>query len=624
MEMGKKLAKNSIAYFLGKALMVIVSIICLPIYTSKISTDNYGYYELVNTIVTYGIAFICLEVWTSVLRLSLLKNNENDTKAYFSSSFIYVVGICALCCFGVFVFNFFSPVKAIWLVFSMIIVTAFNNLFGGYARSLQKSSLYATSGVISSLVNVGVGCLCVFVFKMQYEALFLAIIAGRGAQILFLFITTKIYKYISFKHFSFSKLKTLLVFGFPFAVSAIFLFFERDIDKTLIDVFMTEGDVGTFSVALKFMGFISAIVDAFALAWRDTTFSIVDKNERINNSVLWINRLFMFIASISFLFIPAIYIVFPYLIKGSYSISKTLIPILYFSVYFNICNGFLSNSLLAEMKTKYLLLSRLAGSIVNLAITFSTIFSLGLYGASLGYSIGTLTEFVFSFIFCRKKLNMNLSLKSVPYFCVFYAISAVVFYLGDNSSNILLIVFLLLVTMIACQDQLIIIVDKCISFVFRLRKKDDFTELKNKRKSLYDFNRNVQNSLMNKKVVLFSSIVIVLNIALIFSSYLLSFCASNLIAATMLTILSILLVIGCFYFVKKATSVFSSFSFGRPLTYVLIFVGATAGAIFVSLFNGLFLSISNNAFPSFLPTIVFLLANSIVEVIAVQFEGKQT
>ena len=47
----KKFFKSSMVYFMGNVLTKIISFFLLPLYTTRISTDEYGYF---NTSTLYG------------------------------------------------------------------------------------------------------------------------------------------------------------------------------------------------------------------------------------------------------------------------------------------------------------------------------------------------------------------------------------------------------------------------------------------------------------------------------------------------------------------------------------------------------------------------------------------
>lgn len=618
MAIGKKLAKNSVIYFLGKALMLIVSVLCLPIYTTKIDTNAYGYYDLTNTIIVYGMSLLCIEVWTAVLRFSLNKSKDEDKKKIFSTGFFFVIAVIVTSILAFAIVNIFANFQSAILIMICIATYAINNLIASFARSLNKNAAYALSGVASSVVNVSVGIMCVYAFSLQSEALFFALMAGNLAQTLILTFATKFYKYISIKNFSKEIFISMFKFSLPYAISSLFVFLETGVDKTLISYFMGDDFVGIFSISLKFMAFINVAIDAFALAWRDTTFAIEDKEERIVQSTTWINRFFKIAASISFVFIPVIFVIFPILVKGDYASAFNLIPILYVSVFFTICNGLLSNSLLAEMKTQYLLVSRSIAAAVNLIIVFSTVHSLGLVGICIAYSAGSLTEFIISMIFCKKKLHMPIEIKSVFYFAVFYGAATAVFYFGDQTANIIIFAILSMVAFVYCREYFLLLHQKSASIMPKL--KIVTTDVKQSASVV----KGVNEFFKDKKQVIFGALLAISFVASITSYYLLSFIISDIeITAIVLTI-AILLTIATFaLFITFMQMLDSRLIRSKPVFVFIASVLLSLSALSCSLLTNTFCSFNSASFGtfSFFPTLI--LAVTLLSIMIIAFLIKE-
>lgn len=454
------MAKNSIVYILGKALSIIISILLLPLYTSKIPTSSYGYYDLINTLITYGVAVLVLNISVAVLRFGY--ENPDNKKTLFSTSVIFTFVMSCVATIGVVIANAFYTIKYLPIIISLIFITGFSNLGGAFARCQNKSRLFAYSGLIAGLVNAGVGITCVYVFKMQDLALFLALLFSHLIQALFLLISTKSFKYMSFKSISMKELKRMLVFSSPHAFSLLCAFLCRDIDKTIISGMLGDSTLGVFSMSLKYMGFITAVVDALALAWTDTTFSINDKNDRVSSSIYWVGNMTSVASFVSVLFIPLIFVSYPYLIKGDYAEAFNIIPIIYASVFFIICSGFYANSFLSEKKPIYLMISRLIAASVNLSIVFLLIKKIGIYSIAIGYISSAVVEFFVSYSLARAILKMKFDLKPLLFFFPAYAIVTLMYYFGNPYSNLATAFLLLIILYIIFHEKVNNIIRKIV------------------------------------------------------------------------------------------------------------------------------------------------------------------
>ncbi len=518
---GKKMAKNSLVYILGKALTIIISILLLPLYTSRIDPSNYGYYDLINTLITYGVAVLVLNISVSVLRFGY--EESSNKKTLFSTSAFFTIGMSLIATAGLVIANSFYSIKYLAIIIVLVFVTGFTNLGGSFARCQDKGRLYAYSGLIAGLINAGVGITCVYAFKMQELALFLSLLISHFVQAAFLFFSTKSYKFMSFRAVSFKGLKRMLIFSSPHALSLLCAFLCRDIDKTLISAYLGDDVLGIFSMSLKYMGFITAIVDALALAWSDTTFSINNTNDRVSSSIVWVNNITKIAAFISTLFIPLIFVSYPFLIKGNYVDAFNVIPIIYLSVFFIICSGFYANSFLSEKKPIYLMISRLIAAAINLSLVFLLMKKIGIFAFAIGYASSAIFEFFLSNLFARTFLKMKFNMKPVLFFFPAYGIVCLIYYFGNSYTNIAIALLFVLIIYIAFNTKI------------NQSLKSVVEKLSNERLFFLDYIESDLNYCKtNISFILKLTSLLALNVAVCFPIYMLSFASSNALIATLI------------------------------------------------------------------------------------------
>ena len=82
--------KTSSIYFIGSILTKLISFVLLPLYSNKLSTDAFGYYDYTITIITIVVGAVCLEVWTGAIRFMLLKNTNGEKNCVVCNSIILI------------------------------------------------------------------------------------------------------------------------------------------------------------------------------------------------------------------------------------------------------------------------------------------------------------------------------------------------------------------------------------------------------------------------------------------------------------------------------------------------------------------------------------------------------
>ena len=111
MSIKKRMLKNTIIYFIGSAMTLIVSIVFLPIYTKHILTENYGYYELIKSYTELIVPVVCIEIWAGVLKIGTSNDSKDNLKKLFSSTSIFLGLIVSIFIAVVLFLNAFFSIK---------------------------------------------------------------------------------------------------------------------------------------------------------------------------------------------------------------------------------------------------------------------------------------------------------------------------------------------------------------------------------------------------------------------------------------------------------------------------------------------------------------------------------
>ena len=92
MEKSKELAKNTIIISIGKVCTQFLSFLLLPLYTSILSTSEYGTVDLLMTYQQLIVCTVFCQIEQAIFRFLIEKrNNEKDSSIIISSCFLFVV-----------------------------------------------------------------------------------------------------------------------------------------------------------------------------------------------------------------------------------------------------------------------------------------------------------------------------------------------------------------------------------------------------------------------------------------------------------------------------------------------------------------------------------------------------
>ena len=145
----KDLAKNTLIITVGRISTQFITFLLLPLYTSLLSTDEYGTVDLITTLVQLFIPVVSLMIDQSVFRYLLSCENDSQKKKIISNAFFVLVGFSSLfIVVYLALMPFIISQYKIWILL-ILVATAFSNLFLQIARGLKQTTEYA----IGSFIN---------------------------------------------------------------------------------------------------------------------------------------------------------------------------------------------------------------------------------------------------------------------------------------------------------------------------------------------------------------------------------------------------------------------------------------------------------------------------------------
>ena len=120
--MGKNIQLVFNTYIIGKGKFStqLVSVILLPIYTSILSTTEYGTYDLINTIVIFLMPVITLLLDESMFRFIIDAETKEEKKNIISQTFIYSIFSTMIFSIIIILIGFIFKFKVIELIIFLV------------------------------------------------------------------------------------------------------------------------------------------------------------------------------------------------------------------------------------------------------------------------------------------------------------------------------------------------------------------------------------------------------------------------------------------------------------------------------------------------------------------------
>lgn len=410
----QELGKNTLILMVGKFCTQFASFFLLPLYTKILSTSEYGIVDLFNTIVSLLLPIVTLQIENGIFRFLIPVRNDNDGKVRTISSGLLAVGIQIIC--YLIIFCIIAPYinnDYKWFLASNVIVNIILSIFLQISRGLGKNALYAIGSFVSITTTLVLNVVFLVIFHMGVTGMLLGTFMGAFVSIIYLFITNRLYKYISLKRISKDEIKKLLRYSIPLVPNATSWWIFDSSDRIIVSAFLGVAANGVLSMAYKFPMAFQHVYSIFNMSWTESAALYIDHEDSNSFFTETINTTFQLFSSVGLLITAAMPIVFPILINRKFDFAYYLIPIMMIATIFNVIQGQYSVFYIAKKKTAAIAKSAFASAIMNMVINLLLIHFIGLFAAALSTALSYGCLMIYRYIDVKKYVHAPLSKKLI-------------------------------------------------------------------------------------------------------------------------------------------------------------------------------------------------------------------
>lgn len=429
MSRSSELIKNTAIISLGKISTQIISFFLLPLYTSRIPTDEYGNYDYIITIAAFALPVITMLMEESMFRFLIDAKDENEKKNIIGLAFIYSISsaIIVSCIFGIFSFiTHYELAFPMWIYSVALLAIALSNAL---SRGEGKIALYSLSNFIASITTIVLNIVFILGFNWGAKALIAASVIANLLASFIVFALLKVWKLIDLRRWNTALLKNMLRYSLPLVPNTISWSIINASDRLIIMNVLGASANGLYSISYKFPNIINSFYSYFNIAWRESSAKMAREDDFTALNRIYRMSTFM-LFSITVCMITGIRLVYPFFINENYSSSVLYVPIIAVSVFYTSVASFYGGIFTAYKNTKVLGITSLSAAIINLLIDVVLIHSIGIYAAA----ISTFVSSYFLYIYRKIKIKKYIKIKdeiNVTYIITF-AVALTVFYFNNN------------------------------------------------------------------------------------------------------------------------------------------------------------------------------------------------
>lgn len=443
--------KNTIIIAIGKFSTQVISYLLLPLYTSILTTSEYGIFDFLVTACIFIIPFITLLMEESMFRFLIDEEDDDGKQKVMSNACIYSILSMIIWCILLFIILTLFKYKYTFVFILYIISCIFITLTNSITRGLSKLKLYALSNFILSVITIVLNVLFIAKFKFGVNGLLYSTIIANVITSLFIFFKLKIYKYIKFKSVNKKDLTKMVKYSYPLVPNSIGWSIINISDRIIVTMVLGPSENGIYAMANKFPNIMNTFSGFFFTAFKENASKVIKKKDYedyYNNLLNIIHNSFI---TISLLLISVIPFIFNLFIKKGYVDAFDYIPILVIALYYGNMSGFYGSLFVAFKETKILGSSTIYGAIINIIINLLFIKFIGLYAAV----ISTLIANYIVTIIRKEKLKKYMNVEKIKHYylsIIMLVLISVLYYYKLMITNIISLIIVIIYSIISNKD----------------------------------------------------------------------------------------------------------------------------------------------------------------------------
>lgn len=394
MSMGryKELSVNTLLFALSSFGSKFVSFFLLPLYTSALSTADYGTVDLMTSTVSLLLPILTVNVQDAVLRFVLGREAAADRvlavglRTVAAGTCVLLLAEAALLISGI------SPVDDVYLafLFAMFMLTSLSNVLTMYVKSQDRVRLLVVSGIGSTLVTCTLAVVLLVVAQVGVLGYMAAMVAGSLFTVMILTFAGGVSPRSIGGHLPEGLAKAMLSYSAPLIANGLAWWVSDVSDRYVVTLICGAAANGVYAVAFKIPTILSTLQSIFYNAWSISAIKEFDPHDGDGflgrMYTLYSCAMCLCCSAILLLDVPLAHLLY----ANEFFEAWRYVPFLLVGVYLNGLALFEGCIFGAAKRTKDVSTTTIAGAAVSIAFCIALTIILGPVGAAISTLLGYL------------------------------------------------------------------------------------------------------------------------------------------------------------------------------------------------------------------------------------------
>lgn len=393
------LLKNVGVLTIGNFSSKILVFLMVPIYTSALSTSDYGIYDLTFATIQILMPLLTLSIIDSVMRFIMDKTTAKEDVAFIGLKFISISIMLAGVMLMIFQhINLFSGIQKYEILIFLYYIFYVLNQYGiQFAKGMECVTDMVVANILGSAFMFLLNILFLLLIDWGLRGFFIANILGQAIPAIYFGIRLKLWRYIHQGKADKVLQKEMLAFSSPLIINAMGLSANRYLGRYIVAAICGISANGLLSVAFKISDVLNVLYGVFMQAWIISAVKEYETDGYKNfctTTFLYFNALSCFLCcGLIFFTKPVAGIIF----AEDFFVAWKYVPFLLISTTLNGVAGFIGQILAAQKNSNVMAKSAIYGFLVNVIMCIMLTYFVGIQGAAIA---SVLASYVF---YCVRK-----------------------------------------------------------------------------------------------------------------------------------------------------------------------------------------------------------------------------
>ena len=393
----KRLISNTAILGVGTFASKVLVFLLMPLYTSVLSTEEFGYADLIAQTANLIIPLASVGICDALFRFTL-DAEEGERKRIFGASVgVLTIGSAVLCAIAAVLCVAKIPnSEALPMIVGYVVAANFHSAFAHYLRAKGKTVLFAVQGIVNTALTIGLNILFLVVFDMGAEGYVMSVVISDALLAIGLFFVGRLWRELRFsrrREGEKSVVGSILKFSIPYIPTTMLWLITSVSDRYIVNAYCGTANQGLYTAASKLPTLILLVSGVFIEAWHFSSVKDASAEERSS----FFGNVFKNYMGIMFLgasvLIAGSKLFTRILLADSYYSSWEFVPILVVAMVFSAFSAFFGSVYFLEKKSLLSMLTALSGAVINVILNFLLIPRHGAMGAAVATMISYMATY---------------------------------------------------------------------------------------------------------------------------------------------------------------------------------------------------------------------------------------